>query len=155
VKIQIDQSGKIEQTNKATVLCLSNKTWDTVFIKARTKRQIQEIFRRNGQTKNFVIFTFSACLSLLIKRNLKHNQIFIDKEYYGKDAIIKEILLEMLKQNKQIPEIHFANIGRQVKAHTRAYLTFTKKQKYKCLLSLKEILTAIKKTEVGKRLKEA
>lgn len=58
MKYEIDQSGKIEQTNKNTVLCLSNDKWDSVLILARTKRQIQEIFRRNGQIRNYVILPF-------------------------------------------------------------------------------------------------
>ena len=155
-KFQIDQSGKIEQTNKNTVLCLSNDEWDAVLIKARSKRQIQEIFRRNGQIRNYVIFTFSAGLSLLIKRNLEIQRIIIDREYYGKEAVIKEVLLKMLSRRK-VPEIVFENIGRKTQAHNRAYLIYSKKLKSKRLLLLRveEILREIKMTEVGKRLKNA
>lgn len=37
-KYLIDQSGKIEQTPKNTVLCLANGTIDTILIKAKIKR---------------------------------------------------------------------------------------------------------------------
>ena len=113
MKIEIDQSGKIEQTAKDTVLAISNGDWDTIIIKARTKRQIQEIFRRHGQNKNFVLFTFSASLAILIKRNSKHyKNITIDTEYTGKGPIIKEIVLEILSSEKQTPSIMFGRIGK-------------------------------------------
>lgn len=153
-KFQIDQSGKIEQTNKNTVLCLSNDEWDAVLIKARSKRQIQEIFRRNGQIRNYVIFTFCAGLSLLIKRNLKIGKVVVDREYYGKEAVIKKILLEMLSR-KRIPEIAFESIGRKARAHSKAYLIYSKRLKANRLLKPEEILKEIKMTEVGKRLKNA
>src|SRR5437762_13916338 len=63
--MQLDQSGKIEQTQYSTVLCLSNGDWYAVRIRAATKRQLQEIFRRNGQVRNYILFTFSATLALL------------------------------------------------------------------------------------------
>lgn len=131
VKFQIDQSGKIEQTNKDTVLCLAEDSeegfWDGLVIKSKTKRQLQKIFRRNGQPKNYVLFVFCAGLYLLIKRNLHIPMITIDREYFGKEAIIKEILLQMLEGSKIIPEIEFGNIGRKVQAHLKGYRIYTGK----------------------------
>jgi len=49
---EIDQSGKIEDTSKDTVLCISNGYYLSVKLKAKTKRQLQKIFRKNGQTRN-------------------------------------------------------------------------------------------------------
>lgn len=155
MRYQIDQSGKIEQTNRDTVLCLSNREWDAVLIKSKAKRQIQEIFRRHGQIRNYVLFTFCAGLSLLIKRNIKIKRIIVDKEYYGKDAIVKEILLQMLKDSKKIPEIEFDYVGRTSKAHFRAKLVANKKVKVKQTLNEKDLLEEIKMTEVARRLKDA
>lgn len=158
-KIHVDQSGKIEQTNKNTILCLAyddeDGTWDAIVIKAKTKRQLQEIFRRNGQPRNYVLFVFCAGLSLLIKRNLNVPMITIDREYFSKDAVIKEILLEMLKDSKRIPEISFGNIGRRVQAHLKGYQVYSGRLSTKKIASVTELLKAIKKTEVGNRLKNA
>lgn len=155
-KFQIDQSGKIEQTNKDTVLCLANEEeWDAILIRAKTKRQLQEIFRRNGQPRNYVLFVFCAGLSLLIKRNIDKLMVVIDREYFSKEAVIKEILLEMLKDIKRIPEISFGNIGRHVQAHLKGYQVYTGKLAAKKVISQRELLKAIKKTEVGNRLKDA
>lgn len=154
-KFQIDQSGKIEQTSKNTVLCLANSSWDTVLIRARTKRQIQEIFRRNGQIRNYVLFTFCAGLSVLIKRNLHIGQVTIDREYFGKEPVIKELILKMLKDEKIVPDIYFALIGKQTHAHYLAKLVADKKKKSKIILKGSELIAQIKKTEVGNRLKDA
>jgi hypothetical protein len=62
---------------------------------------------------------------------------------------------QMLKDEVRIPKITFAQIGRRVNAHKRAYLTFTKELKAKKSLSLEIVLKTIKMTEVGKRLKDA
>lgn len=165
VSRQIDQSGKIEQTNKDTVLCFSNDTWFSVLIKARTKRQIQEIFRRNGQIRNYVLFTFSAGISILIRSatspiptkntSTTVTKIVIDLEYSGKDSVIKEIITEIQKSGKKLPEIEFGHVGKESKAHFRAKLVSDKKIKPKITINLKQLLKEIKKTEVGKRLKNA
>lgn len=155
MKIQIDQSGKIEQTNRDTILCLSNDEWDAVVIKAATKRSLQEIFRRNGQIRNYILFTFSAGISLLLKRNLRFERIIIDREYFGKEAVIKEIILQMLGKKKVRLEIVFENIGRRVNAHSIAYKIYSGELKTKIVLDSKQIFGEIKMTEVGKRLKNA
>ena len=150
----IDQSGKIEQTNKNTILCLSNDSWEAVIIKARTKRQLQEIFRRNGQIRNYVLFSFCAGLAILLNRNKKIGKVFIDREYPGKEGIIKEILLKILIKEKVIPQIYFAQIGKRSLAHHRAHAVGLGKLKAKKVISFKEIFAEIKMTEVL-RLKNA
>jgi len=158
-KFSIDQSGKVEDTSKNTILCLSNGYWDAVLVRTRTKRQLQEIFRRNGQIRNFVLFTFSAILAILLKRNGRLLEVTVDREYFGKEAIIKKIVLEMLgskiNTERKLPEIYFGYIGKKAMSHNRAYAIGLKKLKAKKNLSLKEVLARIKKTEVGKRLKDA
>lgn len=67
---QIDQSGKIENTSVDTVLCISNGKWFSVLIKAKTKREIQKFFRRRGQNRNYVLFTFCAGVSLILNLSL-------------------------------------------------------------------------------------
>lgn len=154
-KFQIDQSGKIEQTSKDTVLCLSNGSWDTVLIKAKTKRQLQEIFRQNGQPRNYVLFTFSAALSILIERNLNVGKIVIDKEYFGKEPIIKKLLEEISEEIKEKVTLEFGLVGKSSRADFRAGEVLAKKKKARLVLTARMLLKAIKKTEVGNRLKDA
>jgi hypothetical protein len=151
---QIDQSGKVEQTSKDTVLCLANNEWDAIIIKAKTKRQIQEIFRRNGQPRNFVLFTFCAGLAILIERNLNAGRIVIDREYYGKEAIIKKLIGEMSYVIRDKVNIDFGLIGKLSKAHFLYGEVKNKKKKPNFIATEKRIMRIIKKTEVGKQLKD-
>lgn len=155
MKVEIDQSGKIEQTNKDTVLCLSNDTWDAVTITRKTKRHLQEVFRRKGQIRNYVLFVFAAGLTLLIKRNLKYKNIIIDREYYGKEAIINKLILTMLNEIRKVPILHFEFIGKRSLAHHYAHDITTKELKSPHIISLKELFLTLKKTEVGNRQKNA
>src|SRR5262245_27491974 len=126
--MQIDQSGKIEQTHQDTILCLSNGDWFAVKVSATTKRQLQEIFRRNGQIRNYILFTFAAGIALLLKLNPKVRSVTIDQEYLGKEPIIKQLVLSMLETPKREgPAIHFGFVGKSALAHHRAYAIATRK----------------------------
>ncbi len=155
MKIEIDQSGKIEQTSKNTILCLSNKKWYAVLIPKRAKRQLQEIFRRNGQIRNFILFTFCAGLAILLRNSHPKSKVTIDEEYYGKSAVIKNILGQMLKGiHPEIP-LAFACIGKTSPAHLLAKEVFKGRKEATVTLDANQILKQIKKTEVGNRLKDA
>ncbi len=155
MKIQIDQSGKIEQTNKDTILCISNHTWDSVLIPSKVKRQLQELFRKNGRIRTFILVTFCAGLSILIQRNKSYPLIIIDREYFGHEHEIKTTVLQMLDNNTSIPRIEFDLIGKKAMAHNRAYAVATKKMEPGKRITLIDLMRQIKKTEVGKRLKNA
>lgn len=149
---EIDQSGKVEQTEKDTYLVLVGKRdWDAVRISAKVKRKIQRIFRSNDQPRNYVIFTFCAGLSFILKRNSQFSSVVVDREYSGKEATINEILEQMLGKN--MPIVAHKSVGKLSQAHligleiTRGIL------KAKLNLSLEQLMKQIKKTEVGKRLK--
>ena len=133
----------------------SNDTWDAIIIKAKIKRQMKEIFRRNGQIRNFVIFTFSAGLAILLERNFKIQTILVDREYFGKEAIIKNIVLGMLSKMKDTPNLYFDFIGRDSSAHLLAKEVARGKKKAHHIVNIDELLNKIKMTEVGKRLKDA
>lgn len=144
---RIDMSGKVEHTSKDTILCLSNGRWDAVRIKAKTKRDIQEMFRLNSQIRNFILFVFCAGLAILLRRNLGISEVLIDKEYFGKESIIKNLLLKML-YSERVPRIEFGLIGKKALAHNRAYAINLGKLSAKKVISVKEILEELKKTEV-------
>ena len=151
---QVDQSGKIEATSKDTILCLSNDQWTAVKIEARTKRRLQEIFRRNGQPRNFVLFSFCAGVAVLLDQAQHIYKVMVDREYYGKEFIMKNILLEMLNKRHIPLEICFGMIGKKAMAHHRAYAVAVGKLKTFYTLGAEEVMSKIKMTEVGKRLKD-
>lgn len=131
--IEIDQSNKIEQTDKDTIIGLSNGKAFTVIIKKQTKRKLQKEFRRQKQSRLFVYVTFIAGVVLLVNYSEIKNitEIIIDKEYLGYEKFLKEVFCRMYGyHNKKIPIVRFGNIGKKSNAHCISYFS-RKGQKYK------------------------
>ncbi|MDP1743807.1 MAG: hypothetical protein Q8L51_03390, partial [Candidatus Amesbacteria bacterium] len=118
MSLQIDQSGKIEDTTKDTVIAFSNGTSESVFVSKKVKRQVQEYFRKIGKPELFVDKTFSIVVYFLICNIKPIQKITIDLEYPGRDKFITTMILDLLKVNKKlIHDINFARIGNKPKAH--------------------------------------
>jgi hypothetical protein len=148
MRVEIDQSGKIENTSKNTILAFSNNIWSAVVIPAKVKRQMQEIFRRRGQPTVFVFRTFAAGITLLLQNCQKQiTDVQIDTEYPGHEAVIKDILVQMLREQKMHePNIYFGRIGKKSMAHHRAYAVATGKLEPKRKVGLNDLVKiAIKK----------
>lgn len=145
---EVDQSGKIEETHRDTIIAASNSTSIALRIKASTKRSLQRKFRSIGKPRLFVYRTFAACVFLLLKRfRSRVNTIVIDREYPGKEALIADMLSEMFSEKQEdAPTVTFHLIGKNSPAHERAYATFTGALAADGELSAKEILeVAMKK----------
>lgn len=158
MKIYIDQSGKIEDTARPTILAFSNSKSYTIKVSARTKRQLQEIFRRRGQIRLFIYRTFSILIFLLIRDYLKSvKDIIIDTEYPGHEKIIKEVVLVLIRKAKLYePSITFKRIGNRPKVHYTAYDVFSKKKRESKEIKLRELVSLTIKNDRGlKRLKNA
>jgi hypothetical protein len=148
MKYQIDQSGKIEQTNRVTVLAYTNRSDYAVLMPARVKRQLQEAFRQCGMTRVFIYYVFAAGVYFLVKDIKRQSDITIDIEYPGKDKLKSEILASLLKACKRpAHHIRFSRIGNQPKVHYAAHDVFTSKLEPDKLLTLAEIVEALKKTD--------
>lgn len=157
--IEIDQSGKIEETHHDTVLAFSNGKHYSVRIKAKTKREIQKLIRSIGSSRVFVIHTFSVAIYLLIKDHLNEiSQIIIDPEYPGKEKWIEKILENIFIEHKvkNYPQITFKSIGRKSMAHHRAIAIFHGKVKADKILDIdslsKELIKYKKQTPVLKHI---
>lgn len=140
--IQINQSNKIEKTNKDSIIGLANEISFTVLLKRKIKRKLQEDFRKEGKPRLFVYRTFIASVVLLIKyAKLKNiSKIIIDLEYFGKDKLLKSIFLEMWSRFfSEIPEISFERVGKKSKVHYICYFTMKRKYKPNKVLEYKEI----------------
>ncbi len=105
MKIEIDQSGKIERTNRLTVITYSNKINRSVLITAKDKKSIQSIFRKINQPRVFISKVFASAIYFLIKKDFrKIDTIIIDKEYPGHEKYIKRLIIEILEKNKLNPD---------------------------------------------------
>ncbi len=146
--ILVDQSGKIEQTNKDTVLAFANGHKRAILIPRKLKRKIQEVFRRHGFTNLFIYFLFSVGLYYLLEVLKNRYEVTIDTEYPGKEKIIKDFLRPLLEKNNRAEHnLRFARIGNRPSAHYAAKDVFDRKIKADRVLTLEDFVKALKKTD--------
>jgi len=142
MKVEINQSNKIEQTNKDTIIGLANDKNFTILIKSKIKRKLQEEFRKQGKPRLFIYRTFVAGVVLLLKyAGLKNlSKIVIDQEYYGKERLLKSIFFEMWSGYfTKIPEITTERIGRKSKVHSVCYLVMKGECRADRIISYEEL----------------
>lgn len=145
---QIDQSGKIEQTEKNTVIGYSNGQKFTVLLSNKSKRQLQEAFRKLGLTQVYIYITF-ACLVYFLVRKFSQKQDFtIDTEYTGKDKLIKENIKKLLIANKKPDHgIYFRRIGNKPKVHYVTHDVFNKEVNPNEIITIRKMVEELKKTD--------
>lgn len=145
---QVDQSGKIEDTAKDTVLAYSNEIQHSILIPRKVKRQLQEAFRRCGMTRMFVYSLFSVGIFYLIKDLKVATHIVVDIEYPGKETVIIQLVSNILKaSNKPSHQLVFERIGNRPRVHYAAKNVLDKKSKPNYIVRLPEVITAIKKAD--------
>lgn len=128
MKIEIDQSGRIEETNRDTVIAIANKDMQfSLRIPGKVKRAIKAVFKKQNRPRLFPIRTFAVSVGLLIRKSkLKPQILVLDIEYPGHESVITEIVKEILGRNLSV---HFAKIGKNSPAHIKAYFTYKKNLK--------------------------
>lgn len=143
MKIEIDQSGKVEKTSKPTVIGFSNSFQRTILISAKEKQKLQREFRKIGKPKAFIYQTFNVMIFILIKDYAKKlDSIIIDKEYPGKEQDIKLQIYSLFAKHQITIEpkiIIFKEIGKKSNAHNISYLAY-KKRKADIIISAKDVL---------------
>lgn len=150
---QIDQSGKVEDTAKMTVLAAANDERHAIFITARDKRRLQETFRSIGAPRLFVEYVFSALLVILLRR-CTHPVVTVDLEYPKSTRVIESLIGPFTKT-----EIRWSNIGKRSAAHDTAYKVYVGKLPIGIRVSMKEVWTIVRvsgvfvKEKTGGRLK--
>ncbi len=132
MRIEIDQSGKIEDTNRPTVITFSNSKNRSIIISSKDKKYLQRLFRKASTPQLFYYKTFAVLILYLIKDQLKSiDQIIIDQEYIGHDRLIKRLIIELTKKHnlKLDPSIiHFKQIGKKSRAHEISILAYRAKK---------------------------
>jgi len=147
MKIEIDQSGRVEYTSHDTVVADSrgNGVWLTM----KDKRLLQEMYRMSGRRKMFALEVFSALVAHVIAdgNNGAYDTFVIDKEYVGNESRIKAYILRyclFLGVKLEPSQVDFGLVGKDSKAHVHAYRTFQSPQRNGCrLLSAKHLLQVL------------
>lgn len=137
---EIDQSGKVEDTRKLTVVCFANGKAKTLLISAKEKRKALSAMRNLNKPKRTFIFRIFAGLLFLLIKDEDIRTIVIDEEYPEHEATIKFILLNLFEKfGKASPAIFFQRIGKKSQAHIVALLVFQGKKRPDLIATAKDL----------------
>lgn len=144
---EVDQSGKVEQTNKITIVPFSNDKNSSISLSSSDKRNLESIYRQAGKGKIFPIQVFTALVYLLIEKySLEDRIIVIDTEYPGHANLIRSYVVQLANKLKKIEllaeNLRFEQVGKSSNAHLTAYSSFKKKRGDK-KASAKDILACV------------
>ena len=67
MKVEIDQSGKIENTNRPTVIGFSNSETGSLILPAKEKKLLNNYFKKCGRPRLFIFLVFSAQIVDIVK----------------------------------------------------------------------------------------
>lgn len=148
MQVEVDQSGKVEQTNKVTVLAFANGVERSILISASQKRKVLAVLKKRRpqwSTRLTIVYVFSVLVYLLVKDHMeKLSLIIIDKEYPGHEAVIKNRILTLCRRRGIVihkDQIVFANIGKKSPAHKLAWKAYNRLVDPDQVLSAHDVLT--------------
>lgn len=129
MKYQIDQSNKIEHTNKTTYVCLTNSNSFICSISAKEKQTLKAFFRKLNKPLIFKLFTFSVLCAKVIAAS-KAKSVTIDTEYLGHEINIKSFIFQILQIEKR-PEVYITikGIGKRSRSHLIGYKAMKNRNK--------------------------
>lgn len=148
---EVDQSGRIEETNKDTVLALANGIHYSIRISAKSKRTcLNELSRRRGGKKRVLyILIFATMLYLLLKRKINNlSSIVVDEKFPGHGQAIKTHVLNLFRREGIMvsPDaISFHRIGKKSPAHDLAIKVYRGKAEPDWDISAGELLREFRK----------
>lgn len=125
MKVEVDQSTKIEQSGP-TILAFANGKTDAILIPSSVKTSAYKALQATGKSPEAArLLLFAACLFLLLAPYINSfTKIVIDREYYGHESNIKSFLVEYLKKagyRVDKLDIRFNLIGKKSPAHLKAW----------------------------------
>lgn len=149
--VEVDQSGKIEQTNTDTVLAFANGISYSIRIPARIKRSAFAYLRGHHpevqERKMLPLRMFAAGLYLLFRSHLAClGVIRIDVEYVGREADIKALLLRLIWRDLpsfDANRIVFHHVGKGSSAHAVAAEVAKSRRIADEIISLDTLLRAL------------
>lgn len=145
MRVEIDQSGRVEDLGTGTAVAFSNDTRGSFFVTAGEKRKIVSFLKKNKKFSADFATIFFASLIFVLLRKHKLDRIYIDEEYTGKEKQIESFLLDLYKKGAKLgPNIRFTNIGKLSPAHRLAWLTHKHKGKNSLRVKFEEIIRFLK-----------
>ncbi len=145
--IEIDQSGKIEQLNKDSIIAFSNRNQYSVLIPKLVKQEVYKLYK--GKIKKLRYRLFCIGIYYCLRNYIREKELItICCEYKGKENLIKSLLLDYLR--KDYPRIdakiiRFNIIGKKSNAHAVAIDVFRGNRRPNKILLLNDIKKCLKK----------
>ena len=125
MKIELDQSGKIEHLNSDTCIACSNEDNYCVVIPKQIKQTIH--YNHKNRVKQIKLKLFCIGIYYCISKFLNRKPtIILDNEYEGNESIVKYLLLEILRNQNILFDkrlIQVSRIGKISNAHVLAITT--------------------------------
>jgi hypothetical protein len=148
MNLDVDMSGRIEETNKPTVLAIAGSGFAyAVLISAADKRLAIDTLSRYKQKrsrKQIHIMMFASLLFLLLKeQSLRGKTIYVDDEYPAHGALIKDKVLTMLRGigiEIDKHQIVIALVGKGSPSHEAAYEVFSGSQQPDKMISAADVI---------------
>lgn len=148
MRVEVDQSGRIDETNKPTVLALANGTKFSIRLSGRAKRAILAELRRRRKKRpeqeTLYILVFATLVYLLLKEHIgKLSAVVIDTEFTGHEGDIKAQVINLfLRHGREVHKdvFQFSQIGKKSPAHGLAISVFRGKVKPDQEITAKDVL---------------
>lgn len=150
IEVDIDMSGRIEETTRPTVLALANGKSRCIQINASEKRIVLDSLRKmkphwSRTYVNVIVFSILICL-LFEDRSQEIGYIVIDPEYEGHDAIIKDRVMNHFRRLGIVirrDQIDFRRVGKRSPAHDLAIRVFRGKSAPDREISARDVLAEL------------
>ncbi|MBL7158852.1 hypothetical protein ISS85_00030 [Candidatus Microgenomates bacterium] len=150
MKYQIDQSGKVEDTNRLTVVAFANGKTRSLKISGVEKQRLVKSMRALDYPRKVFIYKIFAGLVFILLKGQRIREVVIDKEYPGHEPLIKDLILNLFIRTKgQAPKISFSQIGRESRAHKIALEVFRGKRKPDIIVKADQIFRLFYQTKKG------
>ena len=146
MRIEVDQSGKIEMLSQDTIIACSNDNQYSIKIPKKIKQGIYYNYKNKISQLKYKLF----CIGIYycIERFLtKTKLIIIDDEYRGRNNLVKSVLISYIgKEYENFDEklIKFSLITKNSKAHHVAIETFREEHRPNDVLAEKQIWRLLK-----------
>jgi len=143
--VEVDQSGKIEDTSKDTILAFANGIKFSLLIPATVKRQCVQVLRDNGLSGQTLYFQLYATgLFFLLRGHIQYLlRVVLDNEYIGQEGQIKQHLYNLLQRtgiNIEKEQVHFTSVGKKSPAHILALSIFRGQSSADLTLTAEDLL---------------
>ena len=140
MRVEVDQSGKMEVLTVDTALAFSDGIASSILVPAAVKREAYHTLKARGTRPKLIGFRmFAAGLYILLNKYLDQiTVVVIDVEYDGWEGMIKGLLVRHIAGRR--PEIGFWCVGKKSPAHSVAWLTYRGKRKPDVVVTAHELL---------------